>query len=126
MAIAGLDQVIAKSATISDSLYCTPLAPMTFQCAAIVRVAVEPAIATQMGRLEEGLAKLEKADPFVEVEVMESGEHVLGAAGEVHLATCLKQLRDRFARIELEVTQLSRLCEQIFYTCMFYSQTHMA
>ncbi|MEW5312778.1 MAG: hypothetical protein WDW38_004386 [Sanguina aurantia] len=34
----------------------------------------------------------------------DSGEHVLGAAGEVHLETCLKDLRERFARIELLVS----------------------
>ena len=34
---------------------------------------------------------------------MESGEHVLGAAGEVHLETCIKDLKERFARVELQV-----------------------
>ena len=36
---------------------------------------------------------------------MESGEHVLGAAGEVHLETCIKDLRERFAKIELLVRE---------------------
>lgn len=49
---------------------------------------------------------LNRADPFVEVSVMESGEHVLGAAGEVHLETCIKDLRMRFARVELQVSTL--------------------
>ena len=35
---------------------------------------------------------------------MESGEHVVGAAGEVHLETCIKDLKDRFAKIELRVS----------------------
>ena len=39
----------------------------------------------------------------LQVSVMESGEHVLGAAGEVHLETCIKDLRERFAKIELLV-----------------------
>lgn len=105
VAIAGLDDCIAKSATLSSTLWCPPLSPMTFQSAAIVRVAVEPVNPTQMSKLEVGLARLEKADPFVEVKVMDNGEHVLGAAGEVHLATCLKQLRERFAMIDLEVSR---------------------
>lgn len=37
------------------------------------------------------------------MSVLESGEHVLGAAGEVHLETCIKDLRDRFAKIALQV-----------------------
>lgn len=109
LAIAGLDQYIAKSATVSSTLWCPPLAPMTFQSAAIVQVAVEPVIPSQMSKLEAGLARLEKADPFVEVKVLDSGEHVLGAAGEVHLTTCLKQLRERFAMIDLEVSMLGSL-----------------
>ena len=34
---------------------------------------------------------------------MESGEHVVAAAGEVHLETVIKDLRERFAKIELRV-----------------------
>jgi hypothetical protein len=44
-----------------------------------------------------------RADPFVEVGLNEKGEHVLGAAGEVHLETCLKDLAERFARVQLQV-----------------------
>ena len=38
-----------------------------------------------------------------QVSVMESGEHVVAAAGEVHLETVIKDLRERFAKIELRV-----------------------
>ncbi len=51
----------------------------------------------------EGLRLLNRADPFVEVSVLDSGEHVLGAAGEVHLETCVRDLKERFARIQLQV-----------------------
>jgi translation elongation factor EF-G len=44
-----------------------------------------------------------RADPFVEVGLNEKGEHVLGAAGEVHLETCIKDLKERFAKVELQV-----------------------
>lgn len=54
--------------------------------------------------LMEGLRLLNRADPFVEVSVAETGEHVLGAAGEVHLETCVKDLTERFARCELRVS----------------------
>lgn len=35
---------------------------------------------------------------------MESGEHVVAASGELHLERCLKDLRERFAKIRLEVS----------------------
>lgn len=44
-----------------------------------------------------------RADPFVEVGLSEKGEHLLGAAGEVHLETVVKDLRERFARVPFQV-----------------------
>ncbi len=76
---------------------------MNLQAAPIVRVAVEPAHPSDMARLAEGLRLLNRADPFVEVSLLETGEHLLGAAGEVHLETCVKDLKERFAKVELQV-----------------------
>ena len=104
LAIGGLGHAILKSATLSSTPACRPLAPLLFQSAAIVRVAVEPAHPADMPALEEGLRLLHRADPLVQVSVQENGEHVVAAAGEVHLETCVKDLRERFARIELLVS----------------------
>ncbi|KAJ1489870.1 hypothetical protein T484DRAFT_1778691 [Baffinella frigidus] len=38
--------------------------------------------------------------------LQESGEHVIMAAGEMHLERCLKDLREIFARISIEVSLL--------------------
>lgn len=40
-----------------------------------------------------------------QVSVLDSGEHVIGAAGEVHLGTCIKDLQERFAKVELRVSR---------------------
>ena len=42
---------------------------------------MEPRHGEDMPQLEAALKLLNQADPFVEVTVQESGEHVLGAAG---------------------------------------------
>jgi len=55
--------------------------------------------------LLEGLRLLNRADAFVEMEVMDSGEHVLSAAGEVHLERCINDLRERFARVPIRVSK---------------------
>ena len=91
---------------------------MTFQCAAIVRVAVEPALPSELAKLEKGLRLLSKADPFVEVEILSTGEHVIAAAGEVHLLTCLKDLKERYAMIELEVRIRSSRHQLSHHTCV--------
>ncbi|WIA32200.1 hypothetical protein OEZ86_003049 [Tetradesmus obliquus] len=103
-AIAGLETAILKSATLAGSPAALPLAPMTFQAAPIVRVALEPSAPGDMAALAAGLKLLNRADPFVEVGLSEKGEHLLGAAGEVHLETVVKDLRERFARVDFQVS----------------------
>jgi ribosome assembly protein 1 len=102
--MSGLEMAILKSATLSSTPMCKPIAPLMFQAAPIVQVAVEPAHPGDMEKFENGMKLLHRADPLVKVIFQDSGEHVLCAAGEVHLETCIKDLRERFARVELVVS----------------------
>lgn len=104
VAIGGLGQHILKSATLSSTRNCWPLSSMAFQVAPTLRVAIEPSDPADVGALLKGLRLLNRADPFVEVTVSARGEHVLAAAGEVHLERCIKDLKERFAKISLEVS----------------------
>ncbi|XP_031385183.1 elongation factor-like GTPase 1 [Punica granatum] len=104
VAIRGLGQHILKSATLSSTINCWPFSSMVFQVAPTLRVAIEPSDPADMGALMKGLRLLNRADPFVEVSVSSRGEHVLGAAGEVHLERCIKDLKERFAKVRLEVS----------------------
>jgi ribosome assembly protein 1 len=104
LAIGGLDKYVLKSATLSSTRMCAPFGNMMFQVAPIVKVAVEPETVSDMPALVEGLRLLNRSDAFVEVSLMETGEHVIAAAGEVHLERCISDLRERFARVELKVS----------------------
>ena len=104
LAIGGLDKYVLKSATLSSTRICAPFGNMMFQVAPIVKVAVEPENVANMPALAEGLRLLNRSDAFVEVSVMETGEHVIAAAGEVHLERCIADLRERFAKVELKVS----------------------
>ncbi|EXB63373.1 Elongation factor Tu GTP-binding domain-containing protein 1 [Morus notabilis] len=104
VAIKGLSHHILKSATLSSTKNCWPFSSMVFQVAPTLRVAIEPSDPADMVALMKGLKLLNRADPFVEVTVSARGEHVLAAAGEVHLERCIKDLKDRFARVSLEVS----------------------
>ncbi|KAF8451842.1 putative ribosome biogenesis protein Ria1 [Terfezia claveryi] len=68
----------------------------------IVRVALEPKNPSELNKMIEGLRMLEQADPCVEYIVQDNGEHVILTAGELHLERCLKDLRERFAKIEIQ------------------------
>jgi hypothetical protein len=59
-AIAGLETAILKSATLASSPAALPLAPMTFQAAPIVRVALEPSAPGDMAALAHGLKLLNR------------------------------------------------------------------
>ncbi|KAK3357021.1 P-loop containing nucleoside triphosphate hydrolase protein [Lasiosphaeria hispida] len=68
----------------------------------IVRVALEPVNPGDLDKMIKGLELLVQSDPCAEYEQFDSGEHVLLTAGELHLERCLTDLRDRFARCEIQ------------------------
>ncbi|TKX20972.1 putative ribosome assembly protein-2 [Elsinoe australis] len=107
--IGGLEGAILKSGTLSTSLEGAPNLSSTGAIstnAPIVRVALEPAWPTDLDKMITGLKLLEQADPAVIYEQMESGEHVIVTAGELHLERCLKDLRDRFARCDVQAGEV--------------------
>ncbi|KAJ6795976.1 elongation factor-like GTPase 1 isoform X1 [Iris pallida] len=104
VAIQGLGQHILKSATLSSTRNCWPFSIMMFQVAPTLRVAIEPSDPADMGALMKGLRLLNRANPFVEVTFSSRGEQVLAAAGEVHLERCIKDLKEIFAKVSLEVS----------------------
>lgn len=104
--IGGLDGKIIKNGTLVSPKFGGPnLASLSNMSAPIVRVAVEPVDPTKLDQLERGLRLLNLSDPMVQVTVQENGEHILMTAGELHLERCLKDLRERFAKIEIQASK---------------------
>lgn len=101
--IAGLGGHILKSGTLCSHLEgAVNLAGINMGSPPIVRVALEPSNPSDLGKLIRGMHLLEQSDPCAKYEVLESGEHVISTAGELHLERCLKDLRERFARCEIQ------------------------
>lgn len=101
----GLQEHVLKTATLSSTLACPSLTKMPYQAKPIVRVAVEPEDPRNFGALEAGLQRLYRSDPTVEVHVQETGEHVIVALGELHLERCIKDLKERFAKVAVQVSE---------------------
>ena len=103
IAISGLANYVNKFATLTTTLACTPMQAVTLPQRPMIRVAVEAthAVESDMVALERGLVRLHQADPAVEVSTNVRGEHVVAAVGELHLEQCLKDLRERYAAVEL-------------------------
>lgn len=101
--IAGLEGHILKSGTLCSQLEgAVNLAGVSMGSQPIVRVALEPANPGELDKMIRGMKLLEQSDPCAVYEVLESGEHVILTAGELHLERCLKDLRERFARCEIQ------------------------
>ncbi len=101
--VAGLEGHILKSGTLCSQLPgSVNLAGVSMASKPIVRVALEPVNPSDLGKMITGLKLLEQSDPCAEYEMLESGEHVVLTAGELHLERCLKDLRERFARCEIQ------------------------
>lgn len=98
VAMVGLDQFITKNATLTNerSEDAHPIKAMKFSVSPVVRVAVEPKVASDLPKLVEGLKRLSKSDPMVQCTIEETGEHIIAGAGELHLEICLKDLQEDF------------------------------
>ncbi|GAO18277.1 hypothetical protein UVI_02023120 [Ustilaginoidea virens] len=101
--IGGLEGKILKSGTLCSQLEgAVNLAGVRMAGKPIVRVALEPVNPADLDKMIRGLGLLVQSDPCAEYEQFESGEHVLLTAGELHLERCLTDLKERFARCDVQ------------------------
>ncbi|KAJ5098687.1 Ribosome assembly protein 1 [Penicillium argentinense] len=101
--IGGLAGYVLKTGTLCSQVEGSiNLAGVSLNTPPIVRVALEPANPADLGKMVTGLRLLEQSDPCAQYEVLPSGEHVILTAGELHLERCVKDLRERFARCEIQ------------------------
>jgi elongation factor 2 len=88
--LVGIDQFLLKSGTLTTSETAHNMRVMKFSVSPVVRCAVEVKNAADLPKLVEGLKRLSKSDPCVQAYIGDSGEHIVAAAGELHLEICLK------------------------------------
>ena len=101
--IAGLEGNVLKSATLCSTLMGAPnLAGVSMGAQPIVRVALEPTNPSDLDKMINGMKLLEQSDPCARYEVLDSGEHVILTAGELHLERCIKDLKERFAKCDIQ------------------------
>ncbi|MCI18268.1 elongation factor 2-like, partial [Trifolium medium] len=98
VAMVGLDQFITKNATLTNEkeIDAHPIRAMKFSVSPVVSVAVTCKVASEVPKLVDGLKRLAKSDPMVVCTMSDTGEHIVAAAGELHLEICLKDLQDDF------------------------------
>ena len=99
-ALVGVDQCILKQGTISDSAQACIIRSMKYSVSPVVRIAVAAKNAADLPKLVDGLKKMAKSDPLVQVISTET-EHIIAGCGELHLEICLKDLVEEYSNIEI-------------------------
>ncbi|CAF1157573.1 unnamed protein product [Rotaria sordida] len=102
VALTGIDKCLLKTATITTSSDAHNFRVMKFSVSPVVRVAVDVKDPVDHTKLVDGLKKLVQGDSLVQV-LNENGQHVIAAAGELHLEICLADLEKTHARCPLKV-----------------------
>ncbi|KAI7835168.1 P-loop containing nucleoside triphosphate hydrolase protein [Kickxella alabastrina] len=101
--LGGVDASMAKTATIVGAEGpAEALLPLRLPTP-VVRLAVEPAVPSELPQLLRGLRAIAKTYPQAQTRVEESGEHVLLGPGELYLDCILHDLRHVHASIEVRV-----------------------
>lgn len=114
VALLGIDGYLAKSGTITNSKDLYPIKTMQFSVSPVVRVAVAPKNAADTPKFAEGLKRLSKTDPCLQVRVEENGEFIVAAAGELHMEIAINDLRGILRGMEIIVsTPVVPYCETI-------------
>jgi len=99
--LVGVDRYLVKNGTISDHEKACTIRAMKYSVSPVVRVAVEPKNPSDLPKFVEGLKKMVKSDPLVQVTVEETGRHIVAGCGELHIKTCIHDLIEEYARIEI-------------------------
>lgn len=103
--IGALEDHVLKTATISSTLACPAFSELTSLVVPILRVALEPKHSNDLQKLIAGLKLLNQADACAVMHIQETGEVVLNTAGEVHLERCLEDLKLRYAKVDINVSE---------------------
>ncbi|KAJ2672327.1 translation elongation factor 2 [Coemansia sp. RSA 1085] len=102
--LVGVDQYLIKSGTLTTDETAHNMRVMKFSVSPVVQVAVGVENQQDLPKLIKGLKHLSKSDPCVLVTQLQSGEHIVAGAGELHLEICLKDLKDDHAQVPITVS----------------------
>lgn len=135
--IGGVDPLIRKTATITDMPSSRPVvtgemkdtddpnsfdeedeveifSELQFPISAVIRVACEPLVPSELPKMLEGLRKISKSYPLLRTKVEDSGEHVIITTGELATDCALHDLRKIYGDLEIRCADpVVSICETV-------------
>ena len=105
-ALVGVDGVLVKTGTITSEDKAYPIKDMKYTVSPVVRRAVTCKKPSNLPKLVEGLKRLSKSDPLVQITMdSDTGENIVAGAGELHLEICMNDLKDFMNGAELVIKE---------------------
>lgn len=125
-ALVGVDQCLVKQGTISDCSQASIIRSMKYSVSPVVRIALSPKNPADLPKLIEGMKKMAKTDPLVQIITGEN-ENIIAGCGELHLEICINDLVNEYAKVEIiksdpVVPYKETITEKSNQTCMSKSQ----
>ena len=102
-AVYDLEDLQLKTVTLCDSSRGMPIRGFHHGLKPLVKVNVEPMLASDTTALEKGLVKLALADASVEVTATSKGERLLSCLGEIHLEQSIHDLEKTYCGKEIKL-----------------------
>lgn len=105
--IESICESIPRFATLSSLLIpqdLLPFKPLYFPNPPSFKIALEPLIPSELPKMLLGIRNLNRSYPGLLSIIETSGEHTLSGFGEIYLDSVLKDLREKFSKIEIKVS----------------------
>jgi elongation factor 2 len=99
-ALVGIDSCLVKQGTISDNANAHIIRSMKYSVSPVVRIAISPKNPADLPKLIEGMKRMAKSDPLVQIITGEN-ENIIAGCGELHLEICLNDLCNEYTNIEI-------------------------
>lgn len=99
-ALVGIDSCLVKQGTISDNSQACIIRSMKYSVSPVVRIAISPKNPADLPKLIEGMKRMAKSDPLVQIITGEN-ENIIAGCGELHLEICLNDLCNEYTNIEI-------------------------
>ena len=121
-ALVGVDSCLVKQGTISDCSSACIIKSMKYSVSPVVRIAISPKNPADLPKLIEGMKKMAKSDPMVQIITGEN-ENIIAGCGELHLEICINDLCNEYTNIEIiksdpVVPYKETITEKSNITCM--------
>ena len=99
-ALVGIDSCLVKQGTISDHSQSCIIRSMKYSVSPVVRIAIAPKNPADLPKLIEGMKRMAKSDPLVQIFTGEN-ENIIAGCGELHLEICINDLCNEYTNIEI-------------------------